>query len=275
MTIASRNKLYPALASLAVASVVLLAATFAKAAFSPRLDPLGEYSTMIDHADFGWVKVSSVPVAFVGTSVVCLGAAAALIVIARGFKRTVSLEIFFFAFWLASCSFEALRAVAYLVAVEGGSPVIVEGLTRALFFGRAFGAMALFVSSLYAAGFRNEKLGSALFVMFLLALGVATGTPINSGYYSPALFAEIGFGSLLIGAFGLLVLGTALDYVVAGFTKKENAYFEAAAAACAGIVGVTVACNAIHPIAGILALGAASWGSVRFLARMHSYYLWQ
>jgi len=202
-------------------------------------------------------------------SVLCLG------YILRSFRKTVSSEIFFFAFGALSIGLEALRPFVFCLAAQGAPASLILIATRLVLAGRATGLLALFCASLYAVGFHNEKLGSAAAAILMLGCAVAVVIPLNTGVYETSLMVRPGFRgylSLLAVIAGLAILA---DFIYASFSSGEAPYRIVALGSGAALLGQALIVTQWQPFTLLLGLGLLGIGSWLIISRLHAYYLWQ
>jgi hypothetical protein len=223
----------------------------------------------------GSVVLSSHYLAAGGIGLCALYSALVLGFILYSFRKTVSIEIYFFSFWVLSLGLESLRLVVFDLAAGGGSVYWQIAATKALLFARYAGYLSLFVSGLYAAGFRNEKLGTVVAVVLAVSFGLATAMPVNTGSFAATLELRAGY----IGLNTILALAVAVvtvaDYLYAAHSTGEGSYRLIALGAAIFLVGhrlLTTQWNPLAMVAGFVLLVAGSW---LYVSRLHAYYLWQ
>lgn len=201
-------------------------------------------------------------------SVLCLG------YILLSFRKTVSPEIFFFAFWVLSLGCEAGRFLVLRFA-SGASPQSWILLAACVVYGaRIIGLLAFFAAGLHAAGFRNEKLGSALGVILVAGWALAQALPFDTGSYEASLMLRSGYSSLSLGLAGLAGLGVVANLVYASFSSGEKSYRVVALGAGAALLGQFILLTTWFPPILILGAFLLFTGSWLFISRLHAYYLW-
>jgi hypothetical protein len=223
----------------------------------------------------GEAAFSSHYLAAAGVGLCALFASLCLGYILYSFRKTVSAEIYFFSFWVLSVGLELFRLVIFDLAAGGGSIYWEIVSTKVLLFARYAGYFSLFVSGLYAAGFRNEKLGTVAAIILAISLGLATAMPVNTGSFAPTLELRAGYVELNAGLVLVVALVTVANYLYAARTSGEASYRLVALGAAIFLVGhrlLTTQWNPIALIAGFVLLVAGAW---LFVSRLHSYYLWQ
>jgi hypothetical protein len=191
------------------------------------------------------------------------------------YSHTVSMELFFFAFWAFALAAEPLRLESLRGALCGASFLERNVVTRVVLSARLFGNFSLFAGSLYAAGFKSEKQEIVLATVILLALLLGTGLPINTGSFGPDLLQRVGYGSLNDFLTAACFLGVCANYLLAIRITGEGGY-RVAALGCALAFAGGLALRGSASIAAVL-FGSVLLvvGTVLFLRKIHSYYLWQ
>lgn len=223
----------------------------------------------------GSLVVESQALAAAGIALCCLYSALVLGYIVYSFRKTVSAEIYFFAFWVLSVGLEVLRLGVFDLASGGGSVYWQIAVTKTLLFARYAGYLSLFASGLYAAGFRSEKLGTVVAIILAVSFGLSTAMPINTGSFAPTLELRAGYVELN----WILVLAVAIvtvaDYLYAAHSTGELSYRLVALGAALFLVGhrlLTTQWNPLAMLAGFFLLVLGSW---LYVSRLHAYYLWQ
>jgi hypothetical protein len=187
------------------------------------------------------------------------------------FEKTQSPEIYFFALFAFSVTFDCGRMVIplqHLYALPQAFPVAAERLEL---FGRFFGLLALFASSVYATGFKAQKQGTIFFAITLVALLFAmripidalawdTGLRLNSGYRSMFKIIELtiallSVASYLVSArlrgskdFLLIGAGVFLVFIGQSFLLDADTIFTPLPAFICLIAGTWLICNPLHRI---------------------------
>lgn len=275
MTIIARRRIYWTLflaACLCLAAFVPLFLLIPKAGPNPAfLAAVGSLKTF----RLGSAVIPSHYLAGAGIGLCALYSALALALILFSFRKTASTEVFFFAFWVLSVGFEVLRLGAFALAAEGGTMYMQAAGSRVLLFTRYAGSLSLFTAGLYAAGFRNEKLGMTLIVVLAVALGLALAMPVNTGSFAPTLEIRVGYSELNAALFFIVGLAAVLNFLYGAAHKGERAYRLVSLGAAAIVLGYRLLTSQWRPLpmlAGFALLAAGSW---LFVSRLHAYYLWQ
>lgn len=275
MTIASRRRIYWILFLSAVASLAA-AAILGIPVLSPKADlsVLGDAGAFYKGSFFG-LAVDSARVTAIGIMVIAVFASLCLAYILATFRKTVSAEIFFFSFWVLSLGLETFRILVLRCSSAGYPVSAVIFLSRLVVGVRLAGILAFFAAGLYAAGFRNEKLGSSLAVIFLVALTLAWVMPIDTGVYETGFLLRPGYKTMAVALAAVLALSTVINFFYAAYTTGELSYRVVAVGACLALTGEALVLAMWQPFAmaaGVVLLFLGSW---LLVSRLHAYYLWQ
>ena len=191
------------------------------------------------------------------------------------FRKTVSAEIFFFAFWLATLSFESLR-LAHLFLAAGGTSDSVLAIIDKLYMGTKFmGYIAIFISGLYAAGMRNDRQFSIMAVCIGIGIALTSILPVNTGIWTRNVMFKVGYGSLIEGFSLAIILITITNYLIAVRVRGDRAYYYIALGIAAIAAGTHLVSRDGSPLMTIASMFLMSLGSVLYIYKLHSFYLWQ
>lgn len=226
------------------------------------------------HDFFDW-RVSSLALSLVDVLALVFFALGAQTYILKTFKKTVSPEIFFFAFWLAAQSFDALRLLHILLASAGASDSVLALLAKAYTGVNFFGYIVLFVSGLYAAGMRNERQFSIVAVCAGISVALAMALPINTGIWAQNGMFQIGYGRLVEGFSLAIVLITVANYLIAARAREDRAYYYVTLGIAAVAAGSRFLRQDGSPLLSLLALVTMLMGGVLYIHKLHAFYLWQ
>ena len=189
--------------------------------------------------------------------------------------KTASAELFFFSIWAFSLGFESLRIFSLGFLIQNANLGTMAFITRLVMFGRYFGLVNLFMGSMLAVGFKQERMGGVLTAAFLLALFFATVQPVNSGVPAPDFLVDRGFGFLMSLFDSALVTMTLINYVVAWRMNRDTAFLASGAGlALCVLAAMLLRSNysvwLIPPAIGFLLSGG--WLHIK---SMNGYYLWR
>ena len=195
--------------------------------------------------------------------------------ILRLFKKTVSSEIFYFSFWLSSLSFDPLRLLHFLLALKGETDMMLGVLDKLSMGIKVFGYMCLFISGLYAAGFRSERQFSIIAAAAVMSSFLCLALPVNTGVWAWNLMFKAGYGNS-IAAFTLAsILITVANYLIAVRARGDHAYYLIAVGLTAVSIGAFFLGKDLSPATSLAALMVMVGGGILYVFRLHSFYLWQ
>lgn len=275
VTIAARRRVYWGLFLSAGASFVAFFPLYLQLTLGDKAPAFLIKVGALESFHLGALTLSSQYLAAVGVGLCALFAALCLGFILYSFRKTVSAEIYFFSFWVLSVGLEVLRLAAFDLAAGGGSAYWQIVVTKVLLFARYAGFFSLFMSGLYAAGFRNEKLGTVALVILTVSLGLAVAMPVNTGSFAATLELRAGYVELNTGLVIIVALVTVANYLYASRAAGEPSYRFVALGSALFLVGHRLLTSQWNPFAilvGFVLLVAGSW---LFVSRLHAYYLWQ
>jgi hypothetical protein len=275
VTIAARRRIYRSLFLSALACVVFFFPLFIRLSRGERLPSFLAKAGAIGNFGVGRLSLSSHVLAAAGIGLCALFAALCLGYILYSFRKTVSTEIFFYSFWALSVGFEVSRLVVFDIASGGGSAYWQIIATKALLLSRYAGYLSLFASGLYAAGFRNEKVGTVAAVILAISLGMAMAMPVNTGAYAPTLELRVGYREINGGLAIIVTLVTLGNFLYAAQVSGEASYRIVALGAVIFLAGHRLLITQWNPFALVLGFALLVAGSWLFVSRLHSYYLWQ
>jgi hypothetical protein len=189
--------------------------------------------------------------------------------------KTASAELFFFTVWAFCLGFEALRFFSLGLMIQNVSIGSMVFMTRLVLFGRYFGLLSLFMGSILAVGFRQERMSGVLAAAFLLALFFATVQPINSGVAAPDFLIDRGFGFLMSLFDSALIAMTLVNYAVAWRMNRDTAFLASGAGLALCILAYLLLRSSYSPWLILPAIGFLSTGAWLHIKSMNGYYLWR
>jgi hypothetical protein len=275
MTLSVRNvyfKICIVLSLLALVSILSLSFTI-----FPAYPPLG--AAAIRTAGFFQSLISRsweiVPyISFVTMLSSVLYALITMICIYYFFEKTQSPEILFFALFVVSLAFEALRIMTPLMVVKGLPGVYPAIASRILLFARYFGIFSLFAASVYAAGLGEHKQGNIVFIIIIAALVIALGVPIDGLAWVSSLMMICGYTSMLKMVEAGIALITAASFFISSYTRGSREYVFIGIGSLLALWGRSVLLSAdtwITPFPGLALLAAGTW---IICVQLHRVYLW-
>jgi hypothetical protein len=201
-------------------------------------------------------------------------ALAASLLIFFFFEKTHSPEILFFGLFAFSPVFETLRFMVPLQAVYGFPVLFLVFGARILFFGRFSGVLALFASSIYAAGFELQKQGTVVFAIAIATLIVSLGIPVDALSWDTSLAMISTYSEIFRRAETAILAIAVLSFLIAAYTRGSASYLVIALGAMFAALGRNLLICAdtwMTPVPGFVLLCAGTW---LVAARLHDVYLW-
>ncbi len=276
MTISDRNRV---LGLTVILETVLLSCFAAFTVLSLSIAP-ERFSTLRLLSEFAWEpKLWTILPAWQRVLAICgalgLYSLGAGLWTLRAFKKSASYEILFFAVFIASIGLECSRsALVWAVGIEGASFASAL-ISRIAYFGRWTGALALFTSSLYAAGLEYEKADWALIIILFLGLIMASLFPLNSGYLLENFTLRPGYHSVLLFVWYAALALSLANYFFAALLKGSRDYLWMGLGLVCLLIGRDILfflTDGALALAGIFLL---STGTFIFLRRCFRRSLWQ
>jgi len=221
------------------------------------------------------LRIPSYVLSMADILVLCLFAALVGALILRTFKKTVSAEIFFFAFWLATLSFESLRLVHLFLALGGSSDSVLAIVDKVYIGTRFLGYIAIFISGLYAAGMRNDRQFSIMSVSVGISIALVSILPVNTGIWARNFMFKVGYSVLIEGFSLAIILITIANYLIAVRVRGDRAYFFIAIGIAAIAAGTQYVSRDGSPLLSLVSILAMATGSFLYIYKIHSFYLWQ
>lgn len=221
------------------------------------------------------LRIPSYVLSITDVLVLCVFAALVGALILRTFKKTVSAEIFFFAFWLATLSFESLRLVHLFLALRGGSDSVLAVVDKLYIGTRFLGYIAIFISGLYAAGMRNDRQFSIMSISVGISVALVSILPVNTGIWARNFMFKVGYSMLIEGFSLAIILITIANYLIAVRVRGDRAYYFIALGIAAIAAGTQYMSRDGSPMLSLVSILAMATGSFLYIYKIHSFYLWQ
>jgi hypothetical protein len=203
-----------------------------------------------------------------------LYACTTLILIYYFFEKTQSPEILFFALFVSSFAFEALRVMIPLTVVNNLPGVYLVMSSRILLIARYFGVFSLFAASVYAAGLGEQKQGTIVFIIVIAAMIIALGVPVDSLAWDNSLMMVSGYTSMLKMVEVGIALITAVSFFISAYSRGSREYILIGIGSLLTFLGRSVLLTAdtwITPLPGLALLAAGTW---IICVQLHRVYLW-
>ncbi|MDR2210723.1 MAG: hypothetical protein LBO65_04545 [Spirochaetaceae bacterium] len=216
--------------------------------------------------------VPQVPFASAAAAVVYALATSILVFVF--FEKTQSPEILFFGLFALSFVFEILRLLLPLQGAYNFPSILLILGTRILFFGRLFGVLSLFASSIHAAGLEMQKQGKVILTIVIAILVISSRIPVNGLAWDSSLTMLCAYSSMFRLVEYTLMGISIVSFLIAAYTKGTGEYLFISLGAMLVSLGRGMLINAdtwISPLPGLIMLIAGTW----FIAeRLHQVYLW-
>jgi hypothetical protein len=197
-----------------------------------------------------------------------------LILIHYFFEKTQSPEILFFAFFVLSFSFEAVRIMVPLKQIYIISPLYLVMAFRILLFSRYFGIFSLFTASVYAAGLEVQKQRNIILILTVATMVIAMGVPIDTLSWDSSLSMINGYTSMFRMVEAGILLITMASFFIAAYSRGSREYILIGAGSFLVFLGRTLLLTAdtwVSPFPALLLLAAGTWF---ICTQLHHVYLW-
>jgi hypothetical protein len=197
-----------------------------------------------------------------------------LILIYYFFEKTQSPEIFFFALFVLSLSFEIARVLVPLKMIYVISPLYLLMAFRILLFSRYFGIFSLFTASVYAGGLEAQKQRTILVIITAATMVIALGVPIDTLSWDSSLSMISGYTSMFRMIEAGVLLITVISFFIAAYSRGSGEYIPIGVGTFLVFLGRNILLSAdtwVSPFPALLFLGAGTWF---ICTRLHKVYLW-
>jgi hypothetical protein len=275
MTIAARRRMYWALFIIACTCLTAFVPLYLSLVRQPAEPAFLVRSGAFTRFKFFGLGIPSQHLAGAGIGLCALYASLTLGLILYSFRKTVSAEIYFYAFWVLSLGFETLRLLVFGLAAGNGSQYWQIFATKALLFARYAGNLSLIASGVYAAGFRSERLGIVAVFIFAVAMALAASMPVNTGSFAATLELRAGYRALHASFYAVASLLTVASFFYAVRSTGERSYRFVALGCAAFLIGRQLLVSQLNPFVIVAGFALLITGSWLFISRLHAYYLWQ
>jgi len=201
-------------------------------------------------------------------------AIAAILILYFSFNKTKSPEIFFFIIFLLSMSFNSLKASFVLVNILDFAPYYSGLLTRAVYFGRFFGTLAVLVSGLFCLGAEYQRIEIYLGVTFLLAFTLSAAITIDLTETEAHLLYRMGNNTELLIISALFLCFGVFNYILYAVQNSSKDHVLMAVGLALVIGGREVIFFSRNLIALIVAYIMLIGGAMLFGGRNRAVHLW-
>lgn len=184
------------------------------------------------------------------------------------FEKTQSPEIIFFFGFLVGCLLEYLKLFIPIYNLWHSYSTFVIFIGKTCFACRLISLLCFLCSALFSSDFQSQQAEKNLLIIVIVSLIFAEFLPINTGTITPALFPASGFNKVFTIILFFIFFITCISMLVFIRSKYTLGYFFL----MLGYLCLIYATNLILCVLGIFFL---SFGTVKYLGKIHNYYLWQ
>lgn len=262
MTINTRNKVI--VSGISLSALLLVGFLIAVVLIFQRLSA-GNSGT------YGDINLTPILVSLLSELLLTLVAATILYF---SFRKTTAPEIFFFIIFLITVGFDSLKSSFVLFELLDLSPYYRVLITRAIYFARFLGTLAILASGLFSLGAEYQRMELFLGVGFLLAFSLSATVPVDITQTEHRLLyvvinaKELGIASVLFLTFGVF------NYVLYAIQNASKDH----ALMAIGLAFVVVGREMLFFLGGSIALIAAFvmliGGIILYAERTHAVHLW-
>lgn len=212
--------------------------------------------------------------AFISIIIVCFYAVGTSIFIYFFFEKTHCQEILFFTFFVLSFCFESLRFIVPLKTAMNFPRIYLIIAGRIIIFGRLFGILSLFTSSIYAAGFQVQKQSQIILIIITISMIIAVGMPIDALSWDSSLNILSGYTMMSV----LVELGlfffAIISFFAAAYTKGTKEYIRIGIGSLLLFFGRDFLLNCDTWLIMPIALALLGFGTWFICSKLHQVYLW-
>ena len=190
------------------------------------------------------------------------------------YRRTQSLEIFFFILFLYAFCFESFRAGAAISLVRNTPVYVGIAFSRTVYFGRLIGLLSMLFSSLYALPMKYPKYPILLLTSILVSLTIAASTPVDSTVLLSTVMYKLGeeHGMLFVTySIGILSI---LNHLYAALHRRNVRFVATAVTVLMLLAGREIISNTVEPYAIAAGLLLIFFGKLFFSKQMARILIW-
>lgn len=268
MTLISRNKIIFGFGIFTIAFILLFLALFLFQFFSGHFSPL-PISINFSNISLKNILFNDYTI-FPIISIIFLGIYTLVTtsVIRYSFGKTQSPEIIFFFGFLVGCLLEYCRLFIPIYNLWNSYSTFVIFIGKTCFACRLISLLCFLFSALFSADFQNQQAEKNLLIITIISLIFAEFLPINTGTITPAVLPASGFNKVFTIILFFIFFITCISMIVFVKSKYTFGYIFL----MLGYFSLIYATNLILCLFGIFFL---TFGTVKYLEKIHNYYLWQ
>jgi hypothetical protein len=188
--------------------------------------------------------------------------------------KTSSLEVFFLFLFLLSLTLESLRGLATLPHSLNAPLYIRNILSRSVYWGRVFGLLCLFTSSLYGVGFKYSNHSALVIALLFISLVLGSILPLDITAIQGELLYKLGDrkGYMFLSyTLGLLLI---INFLAAAFIRSSKRFLIIALAGLLLLVGRELVFLSLQPLFFLPGLVLLVLGTLIFSRQIGLFYLW-
>ena len=190
------------------------------------------------------------------------------------FERTSTPEIVYISLFIASFSFEIIRLILPLHFIYNFPSLYLLSASRVLLFARCFCIFSLFTAGIFAAGFEAQRTRNVILIIFVTALAISLGVPIDVLNWDTGLNTGNGYASMFRLIESAAFIGTVISFFIAVKVRGSGDYVYVGIGVIFALIGRSMLLgtdNWAGPVLGILLL---SFGTSFLCSKLHKIHLW-
>jgi hypothetical protein len=196
-------------------------------------------------------------------------------VVSLSIGKSISVEIFFCALWALGMSLESGRLLVLWLSRQQADLTILSLISRIVLFGRYLSLGALFMASVFAVGFKHERLNPAISVVFFCALLFSSIQPLNTGILDQDFIMQRGFRGLTLSFEIAVIIISLANYVIAWKNSGSIDFLFIGLASLGLFFSMFILRNSMHLVLTLSAGGIMAIAIWQYLKRVYNYYLWR
>lgn len=189
------------------------------------------------------------------------------------YRKTASLEVFFFTLFLFFVSFENFRILVFYLNLLKNPVVINLIISRVLYFGRFGCLLSLLFSSLFAVELKFHKIGVIVWIITGLSFLLAYIVPLDGTVYLAQMVYRLNDEKGVFILVMLIYVFILLNWIVA-YIMKNNRYFLVLLSSVLFLLGREFMLFTISPLMLMLSLLAFFLGILQFSRQLDKLYIW-
>ncbi|MBN1697164.1 MAG: hypothetical protein JW881_06600 [Spirochaetales bacterium] len=189
------------------------------------------------------------------------------------FKRIASAEVFFFSLFICSLSIESLRLLSLFFHLVWNFNLTGLITSRIVYFGRFFGLLCFFFSSLYSIEVKYQKYGNLLGGAVILSIIIAYIVPFDTSEFLSTFLYKLGDESGVCMIYSGLSIIIVINFIVATIIRQKR-FLGIVVASLLILAGYTALLFISGPLPLVLEFLALLGGTILFYVQMGKIYFW-